>query len=113
MADHDWVKNFPAEITVCDSTGSLCEMNLASEVMFESDGGIGLLQTNVLDCHPDPCRGKLERLMDDQKTNAYLSTKNGKTRFIFQAPWKKDGTYSGYVEISFEVPQEIQHFVRG
>jgi transcriptional regulator with PAS, ATPase and Fis domain len=108
-----WVLEFPAEVVVTDTTGIIIEMNKEAEALFAEDGGSGLLGSNVLDCHPDPSRKKLEHIMDRQVSNAYLNTESGETRFFFQAPWKKDGQYAGFVEISFVVSDEIPHFIRG
>ncbi len=107
-----WVKELPAEIMVCDSSGTILEMNAQAEALFAKDGGLGLLATNVLACHPDPSRGKLEAMLDKQTANSYFNTENGEKRFFFQSPWYTFGQYAGFVEISFVVPEEIPHFVR-
>ncbi len=49
-----WVKEFPGEVMVCDSSGIILEMNDQAESLFAEDGGRELLGTNVLECHPDP-----------------------------------------------------------
>jgi hypothetical protein len=112
MNEGRWVKELPAEIMVCDSAGSILEMNLCAEALFAGDGGSGLLGSNVLTCHPDPARRKLESMMDKQVANSYFNTENGTTRFFHQSPWYKDGLYAGFLEISFDVPENIPHFVR-
>jgi transcriptional regulator with PAS, ATPase and Fis domain len=108
-----WVKQLPAEVMVCDSDGTILEMNDEAGTLFEEDGGRGLIGSNVLDCHPEPSRGKLENMMKEQVPNAYFNTENGEKRFFFQSPWYQEGRYAGFVEISFEVPDEIPHFLRG
>jgi hypothetical protein len=50
--------------------------------------------------------------MDNRITNVYTIEKAGVKKLVYQAPWYKDGRYSGVVEISFEVPFELPHFVR-
>jgi hypothetical protein len=107
-----WVKELPAEIMVCDSGGIILEMNAHAEALFADDGGSGLLGTNVLDCHSDPARGKLEHMLERQTAHAYFNTENGEKRLFFQSPWYKEGHYAGFVEISFGVPEEIPHFIR-
>jgi len=42
--DGQWVKDFPAAITVCDPTGKIIEMNEKSRLMFRKDGGSNLWQ---------------------------------------------------------------------
>ncbi len=112
MSKGAWVKELPAEVTVCDSGGMLLEMNAEATLLFKEDGGRDLLGSDILDCHPDPSRGKLIRMLEQQTTNAYFNTEKGEKRFFFQSAWFKDGQYAGFVEISFGVPQEIPHFVR-
>jgi PAS domain-containing protein len=63
MNEHAWIKEFPAAITVCDEEGIILEMNDKAAKTFEKDGGYKLVGSYVLDCHNDPSRSKLERLM--------------------------------------------------
>ena len=109
---YSWVKEFPAAITVCNPDGIILEMNDKAARTFAKDGGYGLIGKNVLDCHPDPARGKLERLMDRQRTNVYTIEKNGVKKLIYQTPWFQGGQYAGFIEFSFEIPFEVPHFVR-
>lgn len=112
MSDHTWVKEFPGAITVCDADGIILEMNDNAARTFEKDGGASLVGRNMLDCHPEPARGKTERLLAARQMNVYTIEKNGVKKFIFQSPWYKDGQYSGFVEVSLEIPFELPHFVR-
>lgn len=110
--DHSWVKEFPAAITVCDPDGIILEMNDKAAKTFEIDGGYALIGRNVLDCHPDPARGKLERLMDKKISNVYTIEKNGIKKLIYQTPWYENGQYAGFTELSFEIPFDMPHFIR-
>ena len=112
MSDHTWVKEFPGAITVCNADGIILEMNDNAARTFEKDGGASLVGRNMLDCHPEPARGKTERLLAARQKNVYTIEKNGVKKLIFQSPWYKDGQYSGFVEISLEIPFELPHFVR-
>ena len=112
MSDHTWVKEFPGAITVCNADGIILEMNDKAARTFEKDGGASLVGRNMLDCHPEPARGKTERLLAARQKNVYTIEKNGIKKLIFQSPWYKDGQYSGFVEISLEIPFELPHFVR-
>jgi len=60
MTGEPWVKEFPAEVMVCDSDGIVLAMNNHAEALFADDGGSDLLGRNVLDCHPDQAFTKLE-----------------------------------------------------
>jgi len=112
MSTGKWVKEFPAEIMVCDSGGIIHEMNVHAEMLFAEEGGRKLLGKDVLECHTDPARGKLAEMLEKQIPNSYFNTENGEKRFFLQSPWFVDDHYAGFVEISFDVPQEIPHFVR-
>ncbi len=108
-----WVNELPMEVMVTDRDGIILEMNPIAEDLFAEDGGSGLLGTNVLDCHPAASRRKLESMMQEGRANAYFNTEAGEKRFFFQAPWFLENNYSGFVELSFPVPEEISHFIRG
>jgi transcriptional regulator with PAS, ATPase and Fis domain len=110
--ENAWIKEFPAAVTVCDPEGIIIEMNAMSAKTFAKDGGLVLIGKSLYDCHPDPARGKLERLLDDRKTNIYTIEKNGVKKLIYQSPWFKDGVYAGFIEFSFEIPFTIPHFIR-
>ena len=112
MSDHNWVKEFPGAITVCDTDGIILELNDKAARTFEKDGGASLVGKNILDCHPEPARSKTERLLAAREKNVYTVEKNGIKKLIFQSPWYKDGQYSGFMEVSLEIPFELPHFVR-
>lgn len=109
--DFSWVKEFPAAVTVCDADGIILEMNDKSAKTFAKDGGRALIGQNVFDCHPDPARGKLERLMDARQKNTYTIEKNGIKKLIHQTPWFQNGEYAGFIEFSFEIPLNMRHDV--
>jgi len=113
MKDHEWIKEFPAAITVCDPEGIILEMNDKAAKTFEKDGGYKLVGSNMFDCHPDSARDKVERLLAARVKNVYTIEKNGVKKMIFQSPWYKDGEYAGFVELSLEIPFEMPHFIRG
>lgn len=109
---HAWIEEFPAAVTVTDAQGIILEMNDKAVETFAADGGLGLIGTNVLDCHPEPSRSKLEGMMAAQQGNVYTIEKNGKKELIFQTPWYQDGRYAGFVEMTVEIPCDLPHFVR-
>jgi hypothetical protein len=87
-------------------------MNSASETLLAKHGGRALIGSNVLDCHPSPAREQLEALMRERRSNTYTSEKNGAKRLVYQFPLFDGGAYSGYGEISFEVPFHIPNLIR-
>lgn len=112
MSNHEWVKEFPGAITVCDAEGIILEMNDAAIEAFKKNGGEKLIGTNLLDCHPEPARSKLKKLLATQRENTYTIEKNGVKKFIHQVPWYENGEYRGFVEFSLKIPAQIPHFVR-
>ncbi len=62
MQNIDWVKEFPASITVCDIEGVILYMNDLAIEVFKDDGGVSLIGTNLLECHPEPSRTKLKNM---------------------------------------------------
>jgi transcriptional regulator with PAS, ATPase and Fis domain len=110
--ENSWVKEFPGAVTVCDPDGIIIEMNDKAAKSFEDDGGRALIGKNVLDCHPAPARDELAGMMENRQTNVYTIEKNGIKKLIYQSPWYFNGEYAGFIEISMEIPFEMQHFVR-
>jgi transcriptional regulator with PAS, ATPase and Fis domain len=110
--ENAWIKEFPAAITVCDPDGTILEMNDKAVKTFEKDGGRALIGKNMLDCHPDPARGKVDRLLEARQKNVYTIEKKGVKKLIYQSPWYLNGEYAGFVELSFEIPFEVPHFIR-
>jgi len=113
MNEHDWIKEFPAAVTVCDPQGVILAMNDKAALTYEKDGGYDLVGRNMLDCHPEQARIKTEKLLADREKNVYTIEKNGIKKLIYQSPWFKNGDYAGIVEISLEIPFEMPHFLRG
>jgi transcriptional regulator with PAS, ATPase and Fis domain len=112
MAEHEWVREFPGAVIVCDETGTIVEMNDRAVLNYEASGGRALIGKGLLDCHPEQARTKLAALMDGRRANVYTIEKNGLRKLIYQAPWFRDGRYAGFVEIAFEIPADMPHFVR-
>jgi DUF438 domain-containing protein len=107
MNHPEWTKEFPAAINICDKEGTLLSLNDKAIKLFEKDGGENLIGKNIIDCHPGKSRGKLEDMLKNASTNCYIVEKKDSKRFIFQAPWFKEGEYMGIVEMIMEIPSEI------
>ena len=113
MKAHEWVKEFPGAITVCDPQGIIVEMNDKSINSFAKDGGADLIGSNVLDCHPEPARSKLVEMLKNGRANVYTIEKKGVKKLIYQSPVYENGEYAGFVEMSLEIPFDMPHFKRG
>ena len=113
MNENEWIKEFPAAVTVCDPEGILLEMNDKAALTFEKDGGYDLIGRNMLDCHPIDARLKTEKMLASHEKNVYTIEKNGVKKLIYQSPWYKNGEYAGFVEMSLEIPLgDLPHFIR-
>jgi hypothetical protein len=108
----DWLEECPVSITVCDTGGIIVQMNQVAAESYRQWGGRQLIGTSMLDCHPELALTKLQELMDRQQRNVYTIEKNGIRKMILQTPWYQDGRYSGFVEMSFQIPLEVPHFIR-
>jgi len=112
MSDHEWIKEFPAAVTVCDPQGIILDMNDRAAATFEKDGGYALVGKCLLDCHSEKSRPKLEAMLASHEKNVYTIEKNGVKKLIAQIPVTINGEFAGYVELSLEIPFEMPHFVR-
>jgi hypothetical protein len=112
LSEHFWIKEFPASATVCDPDGVILAMNDKAAESYEADGGYGLIGVNMLACHPEPARSKTAKMLASQEKNIYTIEKNGVKKMVYQSPWYKDGQYAGFVELVFEIPFEMPHFIR-
>lgn len=109
---HAWVQEFPGAVTVCDGKGIILEMNDRSVEVFADDGGLALIGTNLLDCHPQAARAKLEGMLASREKNVYTIEKAGVKKLIYQTPWYANGEFAGFIEMALEIPFEMPHFVR-
>ena len=108
----DWLKEINAAVTICDNEGIIVYMNDKSEQVFANDGGKNLIGSNLFGCHPEPALTKLKEMLADGSTNVYTIEKDGKKKIIYQSPWFNENTFAGLIEISFNIPDGMPHFVR-
>jgi PAS domain-containing protein len=108
----DWVAGFPGAVTVCDEHGVIVEMNAAAIRMYEANGGASLVGRSVLECHPEPARTKVEQLLRTWEPNVYTVEKDGIRKLVHQGPWFRGGQFGGLIELAFEIPWQMPHFVR-
>ena len=103
-------------ITVCDADGNILDMNQHSADV--NSRGQKITGRNLMDCHPEPARSKLVRMLERGEQNVYTIEKtlvdgSRVKKLIYQTPWyEADGRMGGLVEYSMEVPFEMPHYVR-
>jgi transcriptional regulator with PAS, ATPase and Fis domain len=112
MNTFDWTIGIPGAVTVCDLKGIVIEMNEKSAEMYQRYGGKELIGKSLLDCHPEPARGKLVRFLQTGERNVYTIEKNGIKKLIYQAPWYQGGERCGMIEMAIEIPFDLPHFMR-
>jgi len=110
--EHNWVQGFAGEITVCDRTGIILEMNKKAVQAHKAEGGRYLIGKSLFDCHPEPAAAKLRELLKSPRPNIYTIQKKHIRKLVCQVPWYNRGRYSGFVELLMEIPADIPHFIR-
>lgn len=108
----NWKDELSVAITVCDTNGTILEMNKKSAASFAKEGGYELIGKNLFECHSQESVNKIHELIAKEKTNIYTIEKNGIKKLIYQAPWFGNGELKGLVELSFEIPFDMPHFIR-
>lgn len=108
----NWLKEIDIAVTLCDKSGKIVYMNDKSVNTFINDGGENLIGTDVLKCHPEPSRTLLSEMLQNETKNVYTISKGCFKKMILQIPYRIKGEYSGFAEFSFEIPFELNHFIR-
>lgn len=111
MEVQDFFREADVAVTVCDSEGTIIYMNKQSEEVNLKPGQV-LLGSNVLDCHPEPARSMLQKMMKEHLKNSYTIEKKGRKKLIYQIPWFEEGEYKGFIELSMVIPFEMPHKIR-
>ena len=110
--DLAWFEELPCAVTVCAKDYRILFLNARAAEVNAQDGGKDLVGKSLLDCHPPKARAKLRKVMASGRPNVYTIEKNGVRKMIYQAHWRRNGRIAGLVEITFELPRKIPHFVR-
>lgn len=108
----NWTDGFLGAITVCDRKGIVVYMNELSKMQFAKSGDGDLLGKSLIECHPEPARSLLMKMLAAPMPNSYTIEKRGIRKMIHQTPWMENGEFKGVVEISFEIPMEMPHHIR-
>ncbi len=109
----EWLEELPCSVTVCDEHYTVLYLNGRAAEVNAKDGGKSLVGRNLLDCHPPEAQEKLRRVMASGVPNVYTIEKQGVRKMIYQCHWRRNGAVAGLIELSFELPREVPHFVRG
>lgn len=108
----NWTDGFTGAITVCDREGIVVYMNDLSKKQFAKTDDGDLVGKSLIDCHPEPARSLMKKMLAEPNPNSYTIEKKGIHKMIHQTPWIENDEFKGVVEISFEIPVELPHFAR-
>ena len=103
----DWVQDYPAAISVCDTEGTIIALNRRAAENFHRDGGERLVGTSLFACHPEAANIIIRRLLAEHTANTYVVEKHGLRKLVHQAPWYRDGVFAGLTETIIELPADI------
>ncbi len=112
MQNINWTDELNVAITISDTEGRILYMNNKSAATFSKYGGKTLVGNNLKECHKPESWDMILKMMKNEETNVYTIEKEGIKKLIYQTPWYTDGSMSGMVELSLEIPFEMDHFVR-
>jgi transcriptional regulator with PAS, ATPase and Fis domain len=107
-----WLDELPCSITVCDRDYKILYMNKAAAKAHKADGGMALIGSNLMDCHPSKAQKKVREEMLSAKPNVYTIERKGVKKQVYHGQWKKNGRIAGLVELSFEIPWDMPHHKR-
>ena len=108
----NWAEELGVAITVSDSSGKIVYMNGKSASTFGREGGKSLVGSSLIGCHKPESWQKILQILASGIANCYTIEKNGIKKMIYQAPWYENGTVAGLVELSMEIPFNMDHFIR-
>jgi len=112
MDKNTWFEVFPGAITVTDENGIIVNMNAESRIREEMQVGFDLIGHNAITCHKEPTQSKVRKMYENQASNIYSITKNGKKQLVYQAAYFIEEKFSGIVEMVLDLPNEVPHFDR-
>jgi hypothetical protein len=110
IAVDNWDLLAPCAITVCDENGTVVRMNQPARDMFAHGKDI-LVGRQAIKCHPGVERANFNEIYANPKVNCYTVDKPDGRKLVYQAPLYNQGVFSGFVELSFPVPEVIRHRV--
>jgi DUF438 domain-containing protein len=107
-----WQDEFGASITVIGRNYEILYMNEKSAKTNAKWGGKALIGQDVRACHQESSVRLIEHILETGEPHTYTIEKQGLKKFIYQAPWREQGSIAGVVELSIEIPAEIPHYIR-
>lgn len=112
MKNSDWADSVDFAIILCDENLNFNYLNNKAILNFKDSNPEKLIGTNIMDCHSENSQSIIKKIRDEHFVNCYTIEKNGKKKMIRQSPLIEDGVFKGIIEITFELPDDIPHFIR-
>jgi transcriptional regulator with PAS, ATPase and Fis domain len=108
---YDYFEHINAAVTISDKDGNIIYMNQKSKKTFEKNKS--LIGSNLKDCHQEESWKKITDMLQNNTSNTYTIEKNKVKKLIYQTPWyDNQNNVAGLIEFSFEIPFNMNHFVR-
>jgi transcriptional regulator with PAS, ATPase and Fis domain len=104
----NWYSEVDFPVTLCDKNGFIVAMNQASIKLFEPDGGASLIGKSLLNCHPEPAKSMLTKMLKTKTAHTYIDRTNMGSTLVHETPWYIDGKYMGFVEILINLSDSFQ-----
>jgi hypothetical protein len=111
-ATSEWIATYPAEIMVCDPTGTILEMSDVSIGIYEKEGGAKMIGRNVFDHHVEPARSQMINVVRQKRHVMYTAEKGGLKKLVSIAPWYRQGEYAGFALIVLDLPEKLPNIVK-
>ena len=105
----DWCEHAGVGVTVCDAEGIILSMNDMAAAIFQKSGGRELIGKSMMACHPPGAQEKIRELLQTQKPYCYTVEQRGVKTLLYQAPWKENGRFAGFVEFILVLPDVVPH----
>jgi uncharacterized protein (DUF952 family) len=110
-----WVKDFPAEVSIMGKDGIMIGLNDVAIKAFEYAGGEKVIGENGITCHKPSSQKIIRDLIASQKSHSYIRYKPKSHPdcgiFCYQSPWYVDGGFMGLIEFVLPIdPDEIEKF---
>ena len=104
MTEFNYLDKVDFAATVCDSNGIVLYQNSRA---IKRDGNV--VGRSLYACHSDKSSAMIRTMMESGESNTYYVVRGGHRRLIHQTPWKKDeDTVAGLIELSIDLPGDIQ-----
>lgn len=105
----EWVQTYPAEIMVCDASGTILEMSDVAIQIYAKEGGAAMIGRNVFEHHDEISRRHMMAVVNQRKHVIYTTEKSGLKKLVSIAPWYREREYAGFALITLDLPEKLSN----